>query len=51
MSYKIIRFFKEIDKPSKVICTGLTKEEAQQHCRDSKTHGQDWFDGYTEEGN
>tara|TARA_R100000458_G_C8172465_1_gene172420 strand:+ start:184 stop:489 length:306 start_codon:yes stop_codon:yes gene_type:complete len=43
-SYKIIRFFK--DKPSKVIRTGLTLEQARNHCKDPKTSGDDWFDGY-----
>ena len=27
----------------------LTLEEAQEHCRDPKTSGDGWFDGYTEE--
>ena len=43
-SYKIIRFFK--DKPNKVIRTGLTLEQAKNHCKDPKTSGDDWFDGY-----
>ena len=46
-TYKIVRFHK--DKPSQVHMRGLTLEEAQAHCRDEKTHGPDWFDGYTEE--
>ena len=28
------------------IRTGLTLDEAQEHCRDESTHGSDWFDGY-----
>ena len=43
-SYKIIRFFKA--KPNKVIHTGLTLEQARNHCKDPKTSGDDWFDGY-----
>lgn len=29
--------------------TGLTLEEAQAHCQREDTHGDGWFDGYTEE--
>jgi len=61
-TYKIIRNF--MHHPSEVIETGLTLEEAQEHCRDpetssSKCKGADmvaltekmgpWFDGYDEE--
>ena len=49
MSYKVIRFYKDFDRQSKVILTGLTLEEAQDHCRREDTHGEDWFDGYEEE--
>lgn len=28
---------------------GLTLEEAQEHCQSDDTHGDGWFDGYTEE--
>ncbi|MFY9838224.1 MAG: hypothetical protein WAK55_17490 [Xanthobacteraceae bacterium] len=45
--YKIVRFFK--DGPSFTIKTGLTLDEAQAHCKREDTHGDDWFDGYTEE--
>jgi len=31
------------------IRTGLTLEEAQEHCRDDNTHSSDWFDGYRKE--
>jgi len=46
-SYKIIRFRR--GGPSKTMQTGLTLEEAQAHCSREDTHGEDWFDGYTEE--
>ena len=49
--YKIIRFYRE-DHPDhqKVIKTGLTKEEAQEHCQREDTREKGvWFDGYTEE--
>lgn len=47
-SYKIIRFFKDDNKPNKVILTGLTLEQAQNHCQDPDTSGDGWFDGYDE---
>ena len=47
-SYKIIRFFRDDDKPNKVILTGLTLEQAQNHCQDPDTSGDGWFDGYEE---
>lgn len=48
-SYKIIRFFQDSNKPNKVILTGLTLEQAQNHCQDPDTSGDGWFDGYDEE--
>ena len=51
-TYKIIRFrasadYSEVRK--RVIKRGLTLEEAQAHCNREDTHGERWFDGYTEE--
>lgn len=43
-TYKIVRFHK--DGENEVIATGLTLEEAQEHCRRDDTRGDDWFDGY-----
>lgn len=54
-TYKIIRFFKDENKPSKVIYRGLSLEDAQDHCKREDTHKKDkfgnviWFDGYDEE--
>lgn len=45
MTYKILRFYRD-DRPTDVIATGLTLDEAQAHCRDESTHGDGWFDGY-----
>jgi hypothetical protein len=45
--YSIVRFYKKPHKPNKVIKTGLTLQQAQQHCQDPKTSTKDWFDGYT----
>lgn len=49
MSYKIKRFFADPDKAAEVIKTGLTLDEAQAHCNDPDTRGEDWFDGYEAE--
>lgn len=52
MSYVIIRFFapSKHDGYSEVIKTGLTLEEAQDHCKRDDTHVVgEWFDGYDEE--
>lgn len=46
-TYKIIRF--HFNEDSEVIQTGLTLEEAQEHCRRDDTRGDGWFDGYEEE--
>lgn len=46
-TYKIVRF--KFQQDSEVIRTGLSLEEAQEHCNDESTHGDGWFDGYTEE--
>lgn len=55
ITYKIIRFFNDPKKCSKIIRKGLTLEEAQMHCNhnDSISLNKDgkpiWFDGYTKE--
>ena len=49
ISYKIIRFFRDDNKPNRVILTGLTLEQAQNHRQDPDTSGDGWFDGYNEE--
>tara|TARA_R100000781_G_scaffold105657_1_gene69486 strand:- start:254 stop:508 length:255 start_codon:yes stop_codon:yes gene_type:complete len=48
--YKIVRFFKEDGKNSVIIKTGLTLEEAQEHCQrpDTRKEGV-WFDGFAEQ--
>ena len=50
--YKIVRFYKDNNHQdhNKVIKTGLTEAEAQEHCQREDTHERGvWFDGYTEE--
>ena len=53
MSYKIIRFYKEDGFPGparETIKTGLTLEEAQEHCQRDDTREEGvLFDGYDEE--
>lgn len=50
-TYSIIRFYENRNHPDnhRVIRSGLTLAEAQAHCQDESTHGDGWFDGYTEE--
>ena len=45
-TYEIVRFYMEDGKPEKVILTGLTLEEAKDHCNDPGTKGYNWFDGW-----
>ena len=50
--YKIVRFCFDDNDPDhhKVIKTGLTLEEAQDHCQRDDTREQGvWFDGYYQE--
>ena len=47
MTYRIVRFF--IDSPKEVQETGLSLEDAQEHCRQEDTKGIGWFDGYEQE--
>jgi hypothetical protein len=51
VTYKIIRFHFDESHPDhrRVITTGLTLEEAQEHCNKDSTSGPGWFDGYTKE--
>ena len=52
MMYKIIRHYKDGNHPDnrKVIKSGLTESEAQEHCQREDTRNSGiWFDGYTEE--
>ena len=47
MTYKIVRFRFKGRKTT--VKRGLTLKEAQKHCRNPKTKGKNWFDGYTKE--
>lgn len=46
-TYEIIRF--RFTGRYDIIETGLTLEEAQEHCQRDDTRGDGWFDGYAEE--
>lgn len=50
-TYLIRRFTfdRNHDDYRRVIKTGLTLDEAQEHCNDESTHGAGWFDGYESE--
>ena len=51
--YKIVRMYAD-GRHARTIKTGLTLEQAQEHCSREDTHAKDkfgnviWFDGYTE---
>jgi len=46
-TYSIVRFHFQSERV--VIDTGLSLEEAQEHCSRDDTHGEGWFDGYVTE--
>ena len=46
--YSIVRFFKD-QRPQELIKTGLTLQEAQDHCNDPSTSTDEYFDGYYHE--
>ena len=48
MSKMIIRFFQD-GREREIIETGLTLEEAKEHCSDPDSAGDGWFDGFEEE--
>ena len=63
-SYSIVRMFQDDNISSKTIKTGLTLEEAKEHCNHSETSSStckepvnvqrtqlcgEWFDGFNEE--
>jgi len=50
-TYKVIRFHRDNTEDNYTVKAGLTLEEAQEHCRREDTHGDGWFDGYTDYGN
>lgn len=51
MTYKIIRVYHpDLQRPSKLIKSGLSLTQAQAHCNDPKTELENkWFDTYDRE--
>lgn len=47
VTYEIVRF--RFRGENEVIQTGVSLEEAQEHCNRDDTHGDGWFDGYRRE--
>jgi hypothetical protein len=46
--YKIYRYYRNPNKPKKLIKVVSTLEIAQLHCNDPRTNKEgQWFDGYT----
>ena len=51
-TYKIIRFYRDRNKYSRVIMRGLTLEQAKIHCQDPSTRKEGaLFDGFESEAN
>lgn len=48
-TYRIVRFYRDLETPNETIETGLTLKEAQAHCKDPTTSTEEYFDGYDEE--
>jgi hypothetical protein len=44
--YRIVRFYRYRDTPSRTIKKHVTLSEAQAYCSREDTHGEGWFDGY-----
>jgi len=50
-TYKIVRFYADIHKDEMFIQSGLSLQQAQEHCLREDTHDTEagWFDGYRQE--
>lgn len=50
-TYSIVRFYANLHKDELVIQTGLSLEQAQEHCLREDTHDMQagWFDGIRQE--
>lgn len=48
--YNIVRLYQDENHPGhrSIIKTGLTRSEAQKHCKRDDTCGEGWFDGFQE---
>ena len=48
-TYKIVRKFKDQNKEDELVKTGLTWDEARDHCSDPSASGDGWMDVFYEE--
>lgn len=63
-TYEVVRFYQDLSVANEVIETGLTLEEAKEHCQDPETSSRtctseegrartsefgEWFEGFREE--
>ena len=48
-TYRIVRLYKEGDKPYKTIKRGVSLTEAEAHCTDSAKRGSPWIDAFYRE--
>ncbi len=48
-TYKIVRYYKDANKPKEIIQEGLYRFQAKEHCSSPDSKGDDWFDGFVEE--
>ena len=48
-TYRIVRYFKDLNRPKEIIEEGVSFAEARAHCSDPTTKGEDWFDGFERE--
>jgi len=48
-TYEIVRYYRDGEDIAQIQKTGLTLEEAKEHCKSPDTKGDGWFDGYREE--
>lgn len=46
VTYSIVRFYQDENKPYEVQETGLSMQEAMDHCKQDHSTGDGWFDGW-----
>ena len=44
--YNIVRYFRNQKRRRKILHRGVSLAVAQLHCRNPRTEGEGWFDGY-----
>ncbi len=48
--YKVLRYYRDENKRTEVVARGYSLAQAKNHCRMRCTQCDDWFDGFTKEG-